>query len=171
MIRLALTIIVIGTVLGALMPRVNQTPAATHENNIFEVAEPAPTQSMAQASQSGTVTLQRFPDGHFYADASVNGAPVRFLVDTGATGIALSRADAERAAIPLSPGMADVIGKGASGEVRGELVRIDRVELGNETAQSVVAVVLEGGDQSLLGQSFLKRFGSVEIEGDTMTLR
>ena len=171
MIRLALTIIVIGTLLGALMPGRNQPPAASHEDNVFEVSEPAPNPSAAPASQGGIVSLQRSPDGHFYADATVNGAPVRFLVDTGASGVALSRADALRAAIPLSPDMVDVIGRGASGDIRGEFVRIDRVELGNETAQGVVAAVMEGGDQSLLGQSFLKRFDSVEIEGDIMTLR
>ena len=171
MIRLALTIIVIGTVLGALMPRGDQPPVASHENSAFEVIAPAPAQRMAQASESGSVTLRRSPDGHFYADATVNGSPVRFLVDTGASGIALSRADAVKAAIQLSPDMVDVVGRGASGDIRGEYVRVDRVELGNESVEGLVAAVLEGGDQSLLGQSFLKRFDSVEIEGDIMTLR
>ena len=171
MLRLALTIIVIGTLLGALMPGGDQPPAASHDENVFEVKEPAPTQSMAQGSESGSVTLRRAPDGHFYADATVNGAPVRFLVDTGASGIALSHADAVRAAISLSPDMVDVVGRGASGDIRGEYVRVDRLELGNESADGIVAAVLEGGDQSLLGQIFLKRFDSVEIEGDIMTLR
>ena len=117
------------------------------------------------------VDLRRSSDGHFYADVTVNGAPVRFLVDTGASGIALSRDDARRVGLAISSRMDQVVGRGASGDVRGEVVQLDRVELGGHSAENIPAVVLDGGPQSLLGQSFLSEFDSVQIKGDKMLLR
>jgi aspartyl protease family protein len=93
------------------------------------------------------------------------------LVDTGATGIALSRDDARKAGIATSIGMNDVVGQGADGSIHGEYVTIDRMTLGEKTAEQMAALVLSSGSQSLLGQSFLRQFASVEIHGDTMVLR
>ena len=117
------------------------------------------------------VELKREPDGHFYADVEINNMPIRILVDTGASGIALTRDDARRAGLPVSVGMFDVVGEGASGDVKGEYAMLDTVRLGKETARQVPAIVLDGGNQSLLGQSFLRQFDSVEIKGDRMILR
>ena len=122
-------------------------------------------------STSDAIQLTREFNGHFYADVEINGSPVRVLVDTGASGIALSRSDAQRAGLAVSAGMFEVIGKGANGDVHGEYVRLDRVTLGPKTVEGVSAVVLDAGDQSLLGQSFLSKFETVEIRGDTMFLR
>ena len=127
----------------------------------------------AQSSDpgSGTVTLERSFDGHFYADAQVNGATVHFLVDTGASGIALAADDARRAGLAYDSHQAEVIGSGASGEVLGQFVRLNRVELGLRSVNDTPAVILDGGDRSLLGQSFLSKFDSVEVHGNTMVLR
>jgi aspartyl protease family protein len=67
--------------------------------------------------------------------------------------------------------MPDVVGRGADGEVHGEIVRLDNVELGPLSAAGLDAIVLNSGEQSLLGQSFLSKFSSVEIQGDRMVLR
>ncbi len=134
------------------------------------VAEAAPAAEM-QYAQAGEVVLTRQPDGHFYAVTQINGSTVRMLVDTGASGIALTRDDARRAGIGISIGMPTVVGEGAGGAVKGEYVMLDRIALGAESATGVPAVVLDGGGQSLLGQSFLQLFASVEIKGDTMVLR
>jgi aspartyl protease family protein len=67
--------------------------------------------------------------------------------------------------------MSDVVGRGADGAVHGEAIRLDTVELGPLSAQGLDAVVLNSGEQSLLGQSFLSKFSSVEIQGDRMILR
>ena len=93
------------------------------------------------------------------------------LIDTGATGIALSRDDARAAGLATSIGMNDVVGEGADGAVHGEYVKLDRVELGPLSASGLEAIVLSSGQQSLLGQSYLSRFASVKIEGDKMVLR
>lgn len=122
-------------------------------------------------TDAGEVALQRSPDGHFYADVKINGATIHALVDTGATQIALSRADASSAGIATSIAMPEVVGEGADGAVHGEIVTLDRVSLGSRSAEGMRAVVLNGGEQSLLGQSFLSKFDSVEIRGDTMVLR
>ena len=122
-------------------------------------------------SQDGSIELSREGDGHFYADVRINGAPIRMLIDTGASGIALSRDDAQMAGIATSIGMTDVVGEGASGEVHGQWVRLDRVELGPLSANGLDAAILDGGQQSLLGQSFLRKFGKVQIEDDKMVLR
>ncbi len=128
--------------------------------------------SASVASLSGdAVELKRNSDGHFYADVEINGTPVRALVDTGATGIALSREDARSAGLAVSIGMPSVVGRGADGDVRGEYVTLDRVTLGHRTAERMAAVVLSAGEQTLLGQDFLSKFESVEIKGDKMLLR
>lgn len=117
------------------------------------------------------IVLDRSHDGHFYADTEINGQTIRMLVDTGASAIALAREDARRAGIGVSIGMPQVIGQGAGGDVHGEVVSLDRVALGGTEAEKVHAVVLDQGQVSLLGQSFLSKFESVEIKGDQMVLR
>ncbi len=134
------------------------------------VAKRDPTSS-STFNDGSTVELQRKENGHFYADVEINGTPVTMLVDTGATGIALSRDDARKAAIATSIGMNDVVGEGADGSVHGEYVTIDRIRLGSASANGLEAIVLNSGEQSLLGQEFLARFDSVEIHGDTMVLK
>jgi aspartyl protease family protein len=119
----------------------------------------------------GSIQLDRQADGHFYADVRINGNMVHMLVDTGATGIALSRDDARTAGLAPSIGMSAVVGEGADGAVRGEYVRLDRVELGPLSAEGMDAVVLNGGQQSLLGQSFLSKFKTMQVEDDRMVLR
>lgn len=135
--------------------------------------------SSSSASRSGesdsdsgdAVVLERSSDGHFYADVMLNGATVRMLVDTGASGVALSRDDARSAGIATSIGMPEVVGEGADGAVHGEVVTIDRIALGGASASGVQAVVLNSGSMSLLGQNFLRQFDSVEIKDDRMVLR
>jgi len=122
-------------------------------------------------NEDGSIALDREADGHFYADVRINGNNVHMLIDTGASGIALSRDDARTAGLATSIGMNDVVGEGADGEVHGEYVKLDRVELGPLSASGLEAVVLNSGQQSLLGQSFLSKFSSVNIEGNRMVLR
>lgn len=119
----------------------------------------------------GGVELERNSDGHFYADVEINGTRIHALVDTGATGIALSREDAHNAGVATSIGMNDVVGEGADGAVHGEVVTLDRIQLGEKSAEKMPAIILNSGEQSLLGQEFLSKFDTVEIRGDRMVLR
>jgi aspartyl protease family protein len=115
--------------------------------------------------------LTRSSSGHFYTYARVNGELVRFLVDTGATGVALTVEDAERVGIKVDPASFDVVGEGAGGPVRGQLATIDSVEVEGKLVNDVSGVVLEGSSLSLLGQSYLTRMGEVQMSGDYMILR
>lgn len=113
--------------------------------------------------------LQRGPDGHFYADAQINGTTIHFLVDTGASVVVLSRADAQRAGLHLPAERSLAMGVGGPIEVIP--VVLDRVAVGGIEARGVQAAVADELPVSLLGQSYLQRVGSVEIRGDTMVLR
>lgn len=113
--------------------------------------------------------IARSADGHFYAEAQVNGAYVRFMVDTGASVVALTRADAQRAGIALPPDRARA--SGAGGEIEVIPITIERIALGPLEARDVRGAVAQDLPVSLLGQSFLSRIGRVEISGDRMVLR
>jgi aspartyl protease family protein len=113
--------------------------------------------------------LVRSADGHFYADAMVNGALVHFMVDTGASIVALTSADAQRAGITLTGARAQAMGAGGALEV--VPVTIDRIALGPLEARGVRGAVVDQLPVSLLGQSYLEEVGSVEIRGDRMVLR
>ena len=194
MIRGVVILLICGTFIGAMMPSsrsrgdpaANASASASKKGDWGSAAEPLASNGSSHHRSSsdwagssasgganypsGPITLERAPNGHFFADAEVNGTQVHFLVDTGASDIALTRADAQRAGVSLS-GSSEVIGNGASGEVMGQVVTLSSVRLGSSQGSGVEAMVLDGGKQSLLGQSFLSKFASVEIRGDTMTLR
>ena len=128
--------------------------------------------SQSQANSdwfAGDHTLERQPNGHFYASASVDGVPVRMMVDTGASVIALTGSDASAIGIYWDDAQITHIGQGASGPVFGVQTRLDEVEIGGIVRRNVAAVVIpQGLDVSLLGQSYLSQVGGVEISGDTM---
>jgi aspartyl protease family protein len=123
-----------------------------------------------QVSQD-TVSLGRGHDGHFRATLRANGVPVRFIVDTGATGIVLSRRDAERIGIDPEALVYSGLAETANGVVRTAPVRIERLDFGGFTDRNLRAAVTEGAlDSSLLGMSYLSEFSRIEIAGDRMIL-
>ena len=125
----------------------------------------------AVVAEDGRIELPRAADGHYYLTADVNGAPIRFVVDTGASQIVLTKADAETAGLATED--LSFVGRAftANGEVRTAPVRLERVEGGPLVDEDVRAVVNEGElDQSLLGMEYLQRFTSVEITNGTLVL-
>ena len=162
--------------LGAMAGRMNpSSDSSVSVRDLANQADSGESSSSADSSEprrSGDeIVLNRRSDGHFYADVRLNGTTVNMMIDTGASGIALSKDDAERAGIATSIGMDRDIGEGAGGTVYGDVVKVGRVQLGDVEQEDVPAVVLKGGELSLMGQSFLREFGSVKIEGDEMVLR
>ena len=123
------------------------------------------------AGAAGETRLARAPSGHFHTQALVNGEPVDFVVDTGATSVVLTMRDARRIGIDFDPDQFEVIGTGASGPVRGQEVVIERVSVDGKEVQTLRGAVLEGLGVSLLGQAYLSRISSVEMAGDEMVLR
>lgn len=124
-----------------------------------------------QISDTGQIVVPRARDGHYYLTIGVNGADLRFVVDTGATDMVLTQADATRAG--LDPDQLSYLGRAntANGEVRTAFVRLDSVQLGDVTDRDVPAVV-NGGDmeQSLLGMGYLQRWGRLEIANNELIL-
>jgi aspartyl protease family protein len=117
------------------------------------------------------VVLYRHNDGHFYADAKVNGTLVHFLVDTGASTVALTASDARKAGLSVDEANFAPVGSGASGMVKGQRVMLSSIALEGKRVEDVSAVVLADDlDVSLLGQAFLKRIQSVNIADDEMRL-
>ncbi len=118
----------------------------------------------------GKAILAADPRGHFYAQGMVNGVPVRFVVDTGATLVSLPRQDAERLGIDYRSGQRGN-SRTANGVVPVYLVKLDSVKVGGIELHNVDALVHEGGglDQALLGMSFLNRL-EMQRDGATMTL-
>jgi len=121
---------------------------------------------------SDQVTLDRQPDGHFYADVEVNGQTVNFLIDTGATAVALTADDAEALGLDWDENNLQKVGRGVSGDVYGKLVTLENLQLGGLTASNIPAAIIPHGlDRSLLGQAFLKQVDNVNISGDRMVLK
>jgi len=124
-----------------------------------------------EAWLAGQSVLRRQPDGHFYADAIVEGQNIHFLVDTGATIVALTGDDAEALGLYWDDQDLRPIGRGASGIVYGLPATIKVMEVGGLEARNVEAAIIpEGLGVSLLGQSFLSKIDNVEIAGDEMRL-
>lgn len=142
--------------------------AALAKNTGIAAQKSAP--ATAQWYQGGH-TLVREGDGHFYADVAVAGAPLRMMVDTGASVIALTAADASAAGLSWNDADVRPIGRGASGDVHGVAAMLSEVEVGGMARHNVQAVIIpEGLDTSLLGQSFLSAIDNVEIADDRMIL-
>ena len=121
----------------------------------------------ADARQS--VTLAADTSGHFVSEGAINGSPVRFVVDTGATMVALPAVDARRIGLDYRKGEL-ALTKTAGGVVPVYRVRFDSVRLGAIEIASVEGVVIEQGlDIALLGMSFLSRL-EMKNEGRVMTL-
>jgi len=108
--------------------------------------------------------------GHFYADGMINGVPVRFLVDTGASMIAMNGGDAQRLGIDYLAGQRFAVST-ANGIVVAYRITLDEVRVGDIMLNHVEAAVQPGGGLSgmLLGMSFLNRT-NMERSGDSMVL-
>jgi aspartyl protease family protein len=117
-----------------------------------------------------TVTLSADSRGHFMTKALVNGTPISFMVDTGATYVAISSEYARRAGIDYRRGK-PVWTSTVTGPARGWVVTIATLRVGNSTEYDVPAVVHETLDVGgLLGMSYLNRF-DMQRRGATLVLR
>ncbi len=119
---------------------------------------------------SGKIIMTADGQGHFYTTGNVNGTSVRFVVDTGATSIALSPSDARRIGIDLNRGQKALVGT-ANGQAVVTRVTLDTVRIGDISMHQVDAVVLQTEmSAALLGMSFLNRV-EMQRDGSTMTLK
>jgi aspartyl protease family protein len=125
----------------------------------------------ATASEDGGLAIDRDDSGQFHVVARVDGQEATFLVDTGADVVALTVEEAERLGINVQAGDFEQNMQTASGLGNGARVNIDRLELDGVEFSNVHAVVVEGLQENLLGQSVLRRLGNVQLSGDRMIIR
>jgi aspartyl protease family protein len=119
---------------------------------------------------SDKIVMTADVQGHFYTTGTVNGTSVRFVVDTGATSIALGPNDARRIGLDLRQGQRGMTST-ANGQVVVTRIPLDTVKIGGITLHNVEAVVLPAEmPVALLGMSFLNRM-DMQRDGSTMTLK
>jgi len=144
--------------------RASGSPEAS--STIAQVA----TTSAPAAGTPAQVT--KAADGHYWAEASVNGAAVRFLVDTGATAVALTAADARRLGLDTDTLDYRVNVTTADGKTRAASVKLASITIAGARVNDVEALVLESGLQtSLLGMSYLGRLSSFEATRTALILK
>jgi aspartyl protease family protein len=163
---------------GQTSPEGVKLLSATSESATFEFAGKRQTITTGQRgalgggapSGGGTVSLTADSRGHFIADGTVNGISVRFLVDTGASSIALSVDDAKRSGVNYLAGTRGRV-QTANGVAPAYMVRLDAVRVGDITVNNVEAVIIDSDKLgiALLGMSFLNRM-EMKRAGDTLTL-
>jgi aspartyl protease family protein len=119
----------------------------------------------------GEVRIRQAPDGHFWVTAEVNGEPVRFLVDSGATTTSISRETAEQVGIEPSSGFQAMV-RTANGIVMVDRGRADRLEIGPIAREDVAVHISDAfGDMNVIGMNFLSTLSGWSVEGRTLVLR
>ena len=120
---------------------------------------------------SGEIRVPMAPDGHYYLTLEVNGVPVRFVADTGASDIVLTKEDARRAGIDPDRLRYTAIANTANGRVPTAPVRLREIRLGDLVLRDVRASV-NGGEMegSLLGMSYLRHFSDVSFRRGELVL-
>ena len=157
MSRALFAVVVAGLLIGLAWPSGKRASAAA---------------DIVQNGERHDTVLERESNGHFYTHAKINDRElIHFVVDTGASVVALTVDDARRLGIPVNPAEFTVVGEGAGGPVRGKDLTLKSVEVDGKRVEDVRAVVLEGSNLSLLGQAYLSRMGEVEMSGDYMVLK
>lgn len=125
----------------------------------------------ARQDGQGRIVINISKDGHFYVNAKVNGREMRFLVDTGASDVALNLQDARMVGINVKQLNFNRPYHTANGVIMGASTRLNKITLGGVEFYDVDASV--NGAQlgvSLLGMSFLKRFSRYEVYQDKLIL-
>ena len=134
------------------------------------LSAPAPQVQINQGSVVSIPKSQR--DGQFWADATVNSGYVRFLIDTGASAVALTPEDAQKAGLRLHELNYDVPIRTAGGRNMAARVSLKSIAVGSITLRNIEALVVpEGLETSLLGMTYLGQLQKVEATPSALLLR
>lgn len=119
----------------------------------------------------GVITIKKSSNGHFIIDSLVNGKPVKFLVDTGASSVVLSLEDAKSVGMDINSLSFNRVVQTASGTGKVADTRAT-ITIGEFVLEDFPMYVNSAPDNvSLLGMSLISRFKSFEVDGDTLILR
>lgn len=135
-------------------------------------AESAEAESTDASEAPGDVTLRATLGGHFETSAEINGRDVDVMVDTGATLVAMTYEDAERAGIYLKPAEFTNTVSTANGTAKVAPIQIESISIGDITVRNVRGAVAERGKlhRTLLGMTFLGRLSRVEMRKNALVL-
>jgi aspartyl protease family protein len=146
-----------------------------------EAGPAGPSPKLPAAANPQVLTVLRPPSnrslvyradrlGHFTLTADVNGAPIRAVVDTGASLVALTLQDAQAAGISRNELVFNQVTRTANGPTRFAAITLGEIRIGQIAIDNVPAAVIENLDQSLLGMSFLRRLKSFEMRDGALTI-
>jgi aspartyl protease family protein len=163
---IAALLIAAGTYMAQMADRMSSAPTVAS-------LEPTPIpQSQPIASAGRTVTIPRDRRGHFQTDGRIEGQRLNFMVDTGASVIALTETDAARIGVRPSRGDYNATVTTANGTVKAARVRLASVDVGGLVVRDVDAMVLPEGvlSENLLGLSYLSKLKRFEFANGQMVL-
>ena len=168
----AMVVLIVGVV-AAMM--INWSDDILTRMRVSAVGKPPNTRLSEETISTGqrTLVLQADPQGHFWVDGEINGVSIPFMIDTGATSVALDRETAAR--IGVRPSAREFTGRSdtANGTARVAPIVLRQLSIEQMTVREVQAHVLEGSMHGigLLGMSFLRRLDGYEVRGDRLYLR
>jgi aspartyl protease family protein len=142
----------------------------TFRDNFGWVAQRIKAEAIGTPVQEGSET--RIPmaiDGHFWVTAKVNGKPVKFLVDSGATMTTIDREEAMAAGVPISPRRDQFVRTG-NGIIRVSTGRADELQVGGITRRDVGLQIADNDDLNVLGMNFLSSLDRWGVEGRWLVL-
>jgi aspartyl protease family protein len=163
----AALMVFLGTVMAQMADRMTGTPALAH-------AAVRPVASSEAVGQAGGRSLSIPPDprGHFLAEGRIDGQRIGFMVDTGASVIALNETSAARFGLRPTPGDYNASVTTANGTIRGARTRLAMIDVGGLIVRDVDAMVLpdEALSENLLGLSFLSKLKRFEYANGQLVL-
>jgi aspartyl protease family protein len=175
MVRLVLVGVVVA-VFGAIgaargLTAIAEEHQAAQAQPVAAAAQVAPA-PVAEPLESGEASIAKSRDGHFWADAQVDGHQLHFLIDTGATAVALTSDDARQLGIDPSSLTYSYTVQTANGPAKAAEVKLRDVAVGRAEVSDVDAFVIDHGlETSLLGMSYLGRLSKFEATPDALVLR
>jgi aspartyl protease family protein len=135
-----------------------------------ETPEPVRTEEPGTVSRGEVTVIRRDSTGQFHLEVDVGGAQITFLIDTGADVVALTKDDAQALGITPDEDSYRPILRTASGTGMAATVQLERMSIAGRDLDNVQAVVVPDLPVSLLGQSALRRLGSVTLQGDRLII-
>jgi len=120
--------------------------------------------------QGSEIRIPMAIDGHFWVEGMINGVPVKFLVDSGATMTTISRGDADKAGVHVTGGRDQLVRTG-NGIIRVSSARADQLNVGGIERTNVGLHVAENDDLNVLGMNFLSSLDRWGVEGRWLILR
>ena len=142
----------------------------TFRDNLGWVAQRLKAEAIGTPVEQGRET--RIPmaiDGHFWVEAELNGKPVKFLIDSGATMTTIDRDTATRAGVQISP-RSDQFVRTGNGIIRVSSGRADELQVGGISRQDVGLQIAENDDLNVLGMNFLSSLSRWGVEGRWLVL-